>query len=119
MSHSKNPPAGRISPLITEVLPKNHEDLPASSRACCLVRPISARRWSLSSRRCVRWCLRSHDTAILASPASRTCQNRLRSGNDGWMYLAEVQFALAQDMSHLHKWSETTLGHESSSGGCR
>jgi hypothetical protein len=78
-------------------------DLRTSSTAV-LDRPMSASRWSSSSRSCMHWYRRSHPRAIPASHASEIFPDHLRSGSDGdatSRVLVELQIVLPHDMFHL------------------
>ena len=78
-------------------------DLRTSSTAV-LDRPMSASRWSSSSRSCLHWYRRSHPRAIPASHASEIFPDHLRSGSDGdatSRVLVELQIVLPHDMFHL------------------
>jgi hypothetical protein len=78
-------------------------DLRTSSTAV-LDRPMSASRWSSSSRSCLHWYRRSHRSAIPASQASGIFEDHLRSENAdeaASRLLVESQIVLPQDMFHL------------------
>src|SRR5712671_3850487 len=86
-------------------------DLRTSSTAV-LDRPMSASRWSSSSRSCLHWYRRSHPCAIPASHASGIFQNHLRSGDKGEAasrVLVELQVVLPQDMFHLRNGAKQRL----------
>jgi hypothetical protein len=86
-------------------------DLRASSTAV-LDKPISASRWSSSSKSCLHWCRRSKLSAIPASHASGIFQDHLKSGNEGeaaWRVLVEMGVVLPQDMFHLHNGAKQRL----------
>jgi hypothetical protein len=86
-------------------------DLRTSSTAV-LDRPMSASRWSSSSRSCLHWYRRSHPCAIPASHASGIFQNHLRSGDKGEAasrLLVELQIVLPQDMFHLRNGAKQRL----------
>jgi hypothetical protein len=86
-------------------------DLRTSSTAV-LDRPMSASRWSSSSRSCLHWYCRSHRSAIPASHASVIFQDHLRSENEdeaAWRLLDELQILLPQDMFHLRNGAKQRL----------
>jgi hypothetical protein len=86
-------------------------DLRTSSTAV-LDRPMSASRWSSSSRSCLHWYRRSHPRAIPASHASGIFQDHLRSGSDGdaaSRVLVELQIVLPHDMFHLRNGAKQRL----------
>jgi hypothetical protein len=85
-------------------------DLRTSSTAV-LDRPMSASRWSSSSRSCLRWYRRSHPSAIPASHASRIFQDHLRSGSDrdASRVLVELQIVLPHAMFHLRNGAKQRL----------
>jgi hypothetical protein len=77
-----------------------------------LDRPMSASRWSSSSRSCLHWYRRSHPSAIPASHASGIFQDNLWSGNKGEAasrLLGELQIVLPQDMFHLRNGAKQRL----------
>ena len=89
-------------------------DLRTSSTAV-LDKPISASRWSSSSRSCLHWYRRSHPRAIPASHASGIFQDHLRSGSDGdatSRVLVELQIGLPHDMFHLRNGVKQRLAAE-------
>jgi hypothetical protein len=86
-------------------------DLRTSSTAV-LDRPMSASRWSSSSRSCLYWYRRSHPSAIPASQASGLCHDHLRSGNETeavLRLLVELPIVLPQDMFHLRNGAKQRL----------
>ena len=86
-------------------------DLRTSSTAV-LDRPMSASRWSSSSRSCLHWYRRSHPCAIPASHASGIFQDHLRSGNEvgaASRLLVDLQVVLPQDMFHLRDGAKQRL----------
>jgi hypothetical protein len=86
-------------------------DLRTSSTAV-LDRPMSASRWSSSSRSCLHWYRRSHPRAIPASHASGIFQDHLRSGSDGdaaSRVLVELQIVLPHAMFHLRNGAKQRL----------
>jgi hypothetical protein len=86
-------------------------DLRTSSTAV-LDRPMSASRWSSSSRSCPHWYRRSHPRAIPASHANGIFQDHLRAGSDGdatSRVLVELQIVLPHDMFHLRKGAKQRL----------
>ena len=86
------------------------EDLRTSSTAV-LDRPMSASRWSSSSRSCQYWYRRSHLSAIPPSHASGIFQDHRRSGNEDRVAsrLVELQIVLPQDMFHLRNGAKQRL----------
>jgi hypothetical protein len=86
-------------------------DLRTSSTAL-LDKPISASRWSSSSRSCLHWYRRSHLSAIPDSHVSGIFQDHFRSGNeceDASRLLVELQIVLPQDMFHLRNGAKQRL----------
>src|ERR1700694_3677481 len=84
-------------------------DLRTSSTAV-LNRPMSASKWSSSSRSCLHWYRRSHPRAIPASHANGIFQDHLRSGSDGdATSRVELQIVLPHDMFHLRKGAKQRL----------
>jgi hypothetical protein len=86
-------------------------DLRTSSTAV-LDRPMSASRWSSSSRSCLRWYRRSHPSAMPASHASGIFQDHLRSGSDGdaaSRVLVELQIVLPHATFHLRNGAKQRL----------
>jgi hypothetical protein len=89
-------------------------DLRTSSTAV-LDRPMSASRWSSSSRSCLHWYRRSHPCAIPASHASGIFQDHLKSGDKdeaASRLLVELQIVLPQDMFHLRNGAKQRLARE-------
>jgi len=86
-------------------------DLRASSTSV-LDSPMSASRWSSSSRSCLYWYRRSHPSAIRVSHASAVVQDHLRSENKGEAasrLLVELQMVLPQGMFHLRNGAKQRL----------
>jgi len=89
-----------------------HEDLQAFSTASSRDRPISASKWSLSSRSCRRWCRRSQPRLTLANHTDGLCQSHSNPANGfeaGMSYEVDVQVVLPQDMSHLRNGARQRL----------
>src|SRR5712664_682813 len=83
-----------------------------TSSISVLDRPMSASRWSSSSRSCLYWYRRSHPSAIRVSHASGVVQDHLRSENKGEAasrLLVELQIARPQDMFHLRNGAKQRL----------
>jgi hypothetical protein len=86
-------------------------DLRASSTAI-LDRPMSASRWSSSSRSCLHWYRRCHPSVIRVSHASGAVQDHLRPENKGEAasrLLVELQIVLPQDMFHHRNGAKQRL----------
>ena len=83
-----------------------------TSSTVVLDKPISASRWSSSSRSFLHWCRRSHLSAIPASRVSGIFQSHFRSGNEceaALRLLVELRIVLPQDMFHLRNGAKQRL----------
>ena len=83
-----------------------------TSSTVVLDKPISASRWSSSSRSCLHWCRLSHLSAIPASHVSGIFLSHFRSGNEceaALRSLGELRIVLPQDMFHLRNGAKQRL----------